>query len=157
MHSNTARTNNAASANTQWTNQWVELDYSRTANLNGTDNICFAFKSVEGFSKISTYVGNTSTDGPFVYTGFRPAWIMVKRYTSTGSWVIVDIARDSVGNPLTSALLANDETFTESTGYLIDACSNGFKIRNSGTAQNGGGTFLYMAFAEHPFKYANAR
>lgn len=121
-----------------------------------SNNIAYCFHSVEGFSKFGTYIGNGSTNGPFVYTGFRPAFIMVKRQNSTGSFVIVDTARDAV-SPLDSALLANDASFTESSGYTIYACVNGFKIKNSGTGQNASGTYVYMAFAGQPFKYANAR
>ena len=120
-----------------------------------SNNIAYCFHSVEGFSKFGTYIGNGSTNGPFVYTGFRPAFIMVKRQNSTGSFVIVDTARDAV-SPLDSALLANDASFTESSGYTIYACVNGFKIKNSGTGQNASGTYVYMAFAGQPFKYANA-
>jgi hypothetical protein len=161
LNTNAARTSNAASANTQWTNQWVELDYSRTANLNGTDNICFAFRSVEGFSKIGTYVGNESaTAGPFTYTGFKPAWVMVKNISTTGSWVIHDNKRTPNNSFTTASGLSADVTTAESTDTTLraDFLSNGFVMYSgSNSYNNSGSTYLYMAFAENPFKYSNAR
>ena len=161
LDTNAARISNAASTNTQWTNQWVELDYSRSANLNGTDNICFAFRSVEGFSKIGKYYGNESaTAGNFVYTGFKPAWIMVKNITSTGNWVIHDNTR-TPGNSFTSASgLFPDVNNAEGTDTTLraDFFSNGFVMYSgSNSYNNTDNAYLYMAFAEQPFKYANAR
>ena len=127
-------------------------------NGSGENLISYCFANKEGYSKFGSYIGNSSFK-PFVYTGFRPAWVMIKRAitSSTGSWVIVDSER-AEHNPETDALLANS-TIAESTGYLnMDLLSNGFKLRDSGgTTNTSGDTYIYMAFAEQPFKYSNAR
>jgi hypothetical protein len=130
--------------------------------VNGANNqyIAYAFHSVEGFSKIGTYVGNGSTNGPFVYTGtgFKPAFVMIKRTDSTQNWPIVDTSRDTynIANKRLFANLSNAED-TGITNYL-DLLSNGFKCRDGNVSYNAlGGTYIYMAFAEHPFKYATGR
>ena len=112
--------------------------------------VAYCWHSVDGFSKFGSYTGNNSTDGPFIYTGFKPAWIMVKRTDTTGSWAITDTTRDPF-NPTDKGLVP-DSTGAEGTGYTLDHLSNGFKLRLTGTAYNAsGGTYIYMAFAEHPF------
>ena len=117
--------------------------------------IAYCFHSVEGYSKISSYTGNGSADGPFVYTGFRPAFILAKN-TSTQDWVVYDNSRDpdnSVGN-----YLLPNTSGAESSYVNYDFLSNGFKLRDAGGSLNiNGHTYIYMAFAEMPFKYANAR
>ena len=93
-----------------------------------------------------------------VYTGFRPAWVMVKRSDSTGNWYMWDDVRHP-GNDVDNVLYA-DLSNAESVGssYGVDFLSNGFKVRHSGTDINAsGGNFIYLAFAEQPFKYSNAR
>lgn len=121
--------------------------------------ITYVFAEVEGFSKFGSYVGNGSADGPFVYCGFRPAWVMVKRSSSTGAWLIKDIEREYTYS--TSTELAANYSNAEGAidvNYKFDSVSNGFKLRNSGADYNGSGsTYIYMAFAENPFKYSNAR
>jgi len=121
--------------------------------------IAYCFHSVPGFSRVASYVGNANADGPFVFTGFRPAWLMVKRSDSTGWWGISDSARSSY-NEIANTLAAN-ETYSESTltsDLNLDFLSNGFKIRDTDGYYNAsGGTYIYLAFAEDPFKYANAR
>ena len=122
------------------------------------DYIAYCFAEVEGYSKFGSYTGNGSTDGPFVYCGFRPAFVMVKPTSRTGRWRIKDTTRD-VFNVMERRLDASstDAEATGSTEY-IDFTSNGFKIRTSEGQFNGSGeTNIYMAFAENPFKYANAR
>ena len=120
------------------------------ATLSNRDAVAYLWHGVDGFSKFGKYTGNGSTDGPFVYTGFKPAWIMVKRINTTGSWAITDIARDPF-NPTDKGLVP-DSSGAEGTGYTLDHLSNGFKLRLSGTAYNASGsTYIYMAFAEHPF------
>ena len=114
--------------------------------------VAYCFAEVEGFSKFGKYTGNGSADGPFVWCGFRPAWVMTKKVNSTGNWYMNDSAR-SPANPTSSfganlyADLANAES-----GNGMDILSNGFKIRNTDSSQNtSGGTYIFMAFAEHPF------
>jgi hypothetical protein len=120
--------------------------------------IAYCWHSVEGYSKIGTYVGNGDNDGPFVYTGFRPAYILIRRYDSGNSWIIQDDAR-SPYNTVKAWLNADDAT-VEYTGWTgLDMNSNGFKPRDgsANTMNASGGDYLFMAFAETPFKTANAR
>ena len=120
----------------------------------GVDLICYCFHSVEGYSKFGSYIGNGANDGPFVYTGFRPAFVMIKRTDSTGGWSMADSARPEY-NPAV-ALQAN--TAVVEFGSDLDITSNGFKVRTTWVERNAsGGTYIYMAFAESPFKYSNAR
>ena len=133
-----------------------------TANMinKTSDNfIAYCFANKEGYSKFGSYTGNGSTNGTFVYTGFRPAFVMVKRTNSTGSWQILDTTR-STFNVMRDVIYANltnaEAQFGSGTGR--DFLSNGFKLRNTSTSENASGsTYIYMAFAEQPFKYSNAR
>jgi hypothetical protein len=125
-----------------------------------TDNyVAYCFAEIAGYSKFSSYVGNGSADGPFVYTGFRPAFILTKDNTTDSFWwEMVDSARSSY-NPSNKTLYANayDAEYT-SSGYDKDLLSNGFKIRGTNDGQNtSGSTYIFAAFAESPFKYARAR
>ena len=124
--------------------------------LTGRTGVAYCFAEVEGFSKFGKYTGNGISDGPFIYTGFRPAFVMVKRTNSTGNWLIQN--SKALGyNPSNSELYAN-LTNTETTADRADFLSNGFKVRINSTENNAlGSTYIYMAFAENPFKYANAR
>ena len=128
-------------------------------NASSTTAIADCFAEKEGYSKFGSYTGNGSTDGPFVYTGFRPAFIMTKRTDTSGNWwEMVDTAREPV-NPSDQTLYANvtDAEYTNSV-YNKDLLSNGFKMRGTNGGHNAsGGTYIYMAFAEQPFKYSNAR
>ena len=124
------------------------------------DIIAYCFHSVDGFSKVGSYVGNYNVNGPFVYTGFRPAFIIIKSTVTTGySWYMMDSTRTAYNG--SQAWLSPDQTNTEdtSTGEEVDILSNGFKIRTNWTRLNDSGspTYIYLAFAENPFKYANAR
>ena len=120
----------------------------------------YCFSEVAGFSKFGSYTGNGSTDGTFVYTGFRPAWIMVKRRDSTGNWAINDIKRDINTQYGNDASLYANTTGSETTSSSLNAdlLSNGFKLRSDNSSYNGsGGNYIYLAFAESPFKYSRAR
>ena len=132
--------------------------FSNVTFSGSTSNVAYCFHSVEGFSKIGAYLDNGSSLGPIIYTGFRPAWVMVKRVNGTENWYINDTTR-STHNPLTNATLYANLHAAEGTGHSIDYLSNGFRIANNNTAYNGSntGSYLYIAFAEMPFKYANAR
>jgi hypothetical protein len=133
-----------------------------TANryrANGPYNyIAYAFHSVEGYSKVGSYTGNGSTDGTFVHCGFRPAFVILKRTDSSGfNWVLSDGVRDP-DNAVEKYLHPSTSDQELSGSRDIDFLSNGIKIRNSNTTWNAsGGTYIYIAFAEHPFKYSNAR
>ena len=122
---------------------------------NGDRFVCYAWHSVEGYSKFGSYEGNNNADGTFVYLGFKPAWVMIKNVDATGNWQILDNKRNTV-NPANDFLRANS-TAAESSNYDVDFLSNGIKLRNTDQDYNTAHTFFYMAFAEMPFKYANAR
>ena len=124
------------------------------------DCVAYCFADVEGYSKFGSYTGNGSADGPFVYTGFRPAYVMMKCSSDAGGWYPLDATRD-IDNPTVLYLAANSsnaEGDSSASGYSVDFLSNGFKQKGSGTEFNGSGrTFIYMAFAENPFKNSLAR
>lgn len=129
--------------------------------VNGYYNyIMYAWHSVAGYSAFGSYTGNGSTDGPFVFTGFKPAWVMIKRYDTSGyHWMIYDNERNTY-NPIDKKLYANDSTNTVTASDLdIDFLSNGFKVRGNSLGLNSTGSFIYAAFAEMPFRYSatNAR
>jgi len=121
--------------------------------------VAYCFAQVAGYSAFGSYTGNGSTDGTFIYTGFRPKFILIKRSDSGAeSWYLYDTVRDTY-NVMQNTLQPNQSN-AEAGGSAryLDALSNGFKIRTTDGAFNGsGGTYIYMAFAENPFKYANAR
>lgn len=129
-------------------------------NSLGQSYIAYLWAEVPGFSKFGSWAGNSDTNGPFIYTGFRPRWIMTKRYTSTGNWLLLDTLRNQSND--TTATLAANLTDAEGTGaggnWGFDILSNGFKIRGLNSEINTSGqSYIYAAFAESPFKYANAR
>jgi len=129
-------------------------------NSNGNNLIAYCFAPVEGYSAFGSYTGNGSADGPFVYTGFRPAWLLIKVTDYAGeSWVMKDSSRGTY-NPNDPNLYA-DQTIGEQTGSTsryTDFLSNGFKLRGNELSVNGSGyTYLYACFSENPFKYARAR
>lgn len=132
---------------------------SGVINGGGSTFVSYCWSEVAGFSKFGSYIGNGSTDGPFVYLGFRPRFVMIKRTDGgTANWYVLDSAR-STYNLATNMLfpnLSSGETTTAEDNQ--DFLSNGFKVRTSNQESNiNGGTYIYMAFAENPFKYANAR
>jgi hypothetical protein len=143
MFNNTSPTSNVFTVGTDtWTN-----------NSGGT-YVAYCWAQVAGFSQFGSYTGNGSADGPFIYTGFRPKYILIKKTSDVQSWVIDDASR-SPYNVTTEYLLA-DTAGAAGNVTLYDFLSNGFKFR--GTSQNdSGATFVYACFAENPFKYANAR
>ena len=128
-------------------------------NGSGVTYVSYCFAEVEGYSKFGSVIGNGSTDGAFVYTGFRPAWIMVKCTTTTNDWFIYDIVRDTsnVVENILAPNLSNAESGVNTSVRNLDILSNGFKARGSDGFNLSGQTHIYMAFAEQPFKFANAR
>ena len=142
------------------TSNVFSLGTSSWNNTSGNDIIAYCFHSVDGYSKIGQYIGNNSVNGPFVYTGFKPAFIIIKSAVTTGySWYMMDSTRTAYNG--SQAWLSPDQTLQEdtSTGENVDILSNGFKIRTNWTRLNDSGSprYIYIAFAENPFKYANAR
>ena len=130
---------------------------NESANGNGEKCVAYAFAPVSGYSSFGSYTGNGSADGPFVYTGFRPKYIMYKGSSIAGSWDIRDTSR-STYNTDDLELYANLSQAEASSAVYIDVLSNGFKIRNSNASYNGSGaTYIYAAFAESPFQFSRAR
>ena len=129
----------------------ITTDGSGDSNPNGGTVVSYCFHSVKGYSKIGRYTGNGNADGAFVYTGFKPAWIMIKQTDGTGSWAIHDTKRGTI-NPIDEDLFANLNSAESDNDIEKDILSNGFKLRASHSAVNGNGnSYIYMAFAEHPF------
>ena len=134
-----------------------------SSNKDGVTYVMYCFAEIDGYSKFGRYTGNgeTSANGTFVFLGFRPQWVMIKRTDSTSGWLIWDYKR-TTRNPADDYMTANDDD-QEQTGantQRIDFLSNGFKAVNTATSNtiNGSGTtHIYMAFAEQPFKFSNAR
>jgi len=127
-------------------------------NKSSSNMIAYCFAEKTGYSKIGSYVGNGSTDGTFVYTGFKPAWLLIKMTTTSGDrWIMLDSKRDTF-NVSNKAIYADDsqDENPSTTEQGLDILSNGFKIRNSGTKTNtSGSTYIYMAFAEAPLVGSN--
>jgi hypothetical protein len=152
-----------ASASTVWnsaipTASAVNLGTDAGTNGSAVNYISYCFSEIEGYSKFGSYTGNGSADGPFVWCGFRPRWVMIKRADSSvsGFWTIFDSARET-SNVMGSRLWANVSDQESSDPPRIDFVSNGYKIRTVGDPNTSSGTFIFAAFAESPFKYARAR
>jgi hypothetical protein len=125
-------------------------------NYSGGSYVAYCWAEIAGFSKFGSYVGNGSTDGTFVYLGFRPKYILLKG-TNVTQWIVEDASR-SPNNVSTIALFPNLADAEQTNRSYIDFLSNGFKLRDSNADSNASGvTYIYMAFAENPFKNANAR
>ena len=160
LNANNAKSSSSADFwnSTAPTTSVVSVGDDNSSNKNGTTYVMYCFAEIEGYSKFGTYEGNGNADGTLVYTGFRPAWIMFKRTDSADNWAIFDVVRDTF-NPLDSYLYA-DSSASEATfsTALVDYLSNGFKWRGAvNFGNNSSGTYIYMAFAEQPFKFSNAR
>ena len=138
--------------NTEPTSTLITLGSDREVNQSSATYVAYCFSEVEGYSKFGNYAGNSSTDGVFVYTGFRPAFVMCKN-TQGGSWFLHDTTRMPY-NPAPNELLANS-SLAEGSSYPLDILSNGFKWRSASGEVNTGPFYIYMAFAEHPFGGAN--
>ena len=130
----------------------VSIGTGGWVNDNTKTYVMYAFAEVAGFSKFGAYVGNGDADGPFAYTGFKPAMVIVKPNTRTDNWVIWDNKRDT--HNLTAQYLTLDTTNIEYTATvrIIDILSNGFKVKNGhNSINNSGDTYAYIAFADKPF------
>jgi hypothetical protein len=134
----------------------ADKDYN---NVSTATYVNYCWAEIAGYSKFGSYTGNSSDNGPFIYTGFRPKFVMIKVTSTTNGWIIIDAARNAF-NVAKLNVNASDSAAenTASTGAWLDFTSNGFKIRNgSDSAINTGQTYIYACFAESPFKYASAR
>ena len=152
---------NTTAALSTSSNYWNDTAPTNSVFTSGANNVsntfvAYCFAPVAGYSAFGSYSGNGSTDGPFVFTGFRPRWILIKRIGAAASWVLHDTER-STYNVSGAELLPNDSG-AEYTYTRLDFLSNGFKARTTEAASNtSGNTYVYAAFAEHPFKTARAR
>jgi hypothetical protein len=143
--------------NTAPTSSVVNIGTHGGTNTSGGTYVAYSFANTEGYLKAGSYVGNNSTDGPMVFTGHKPAFVMIKCSSGAGtSWVMYDGERDTY-NAVTRNLFANTSA-AEATSYAIDFLSNGFKIRSLTSNLNDSGlTYIYLSFASSPLKFANAR
>ena len=129
---------------------------SNGSNGSSDDMIAYCFSEVAGYSKFGSYTGNGNADGTFVFTGFRPAFLIIKRTDSAKNWFIHDNKREGYNpqNDYVSANISDAETNVTD----LDLLSNGFKLKSTGLGHNAsGGTYIYLAFSESPFKNARAR
>jgi len=124
-----------------------------STNASSDDFIAYCFAEKKGYSKFGSYLGNGNANGTFVYTGFKPAWIMIKRSSHSGtSWEIRDNKRQPFPDGNAKRLFADDASAESSNNEAVEKLSNGFKIRSTGGGHNtSGNTYIYMAFAENPF------
>jgi len=145
-----ADTSSAVWGNVAPTSSVFTVSTNAAVNYSGNNMLFYAFANKQGYSKFGKYVGNGNANGTFVYTGFKPEFVIVKRSDSANNWIITDNARGINGaNPRLYADLADAEG---SAADYIDHLSNGFKIRTSaGSMNTNGGSYIYMAFAENPF------
>lgn len=149
----------STSTNTVWngtqpTSSVFSVGTDAGTNGSGNAEIAYCWTPIAGYSSFGSYTGNGSADGPFVYLGFRPKFVLYKRVYSAGSWGILDSARNP-NNPTGKYLYPNasDAEFNGDSSYPFDFLSNGFKIRHTGASENASGSlYIYAAFAENPFK-----
>ena len=128
------------------------VNYSSSANY-----VAYCFSEISGYSKFGSYTGNGSTDGPFVYLGFRPRWILIKRTDAAGNfWNIIDTSRNTYN--VSGSVVYPNSNAAEAVFSFLDILSNGIKIRSiSSDFNTSSGTYIYAAFAENPFNYSLAR
>jgi hypothetical protein len=152
--------NNVVWNDTAPTTTVFSLGTGAAVNTNTGTYVAYCFAPVAGYSAFGSYTGNGSADGPFVFTNFRPRYLMVKEASGTsaasGNWVIHDAVRDTYN--VCGLRLVADNSYAEGTVNAFDFLSNGFKLRTTDVGRNeSGGTYIYMALAENPFKYSLGR
>jgi len=151
---------NAETAASEWNSTTpdsvnIRLGDGTHINSSGNTFIAYCFTPIQGFSSMGTYKGNGSSNGAFIYTGFKPAFVITKKASATDNWILLDNKRDAAPNPHKLALFPN-LTNVEAGDYLTDFLSNGFKIRSStGSLNTSGGDYIYIAFAEAPLVGSN--
>jgi hypothetical protein len=139
-----------------WSTRATSTTISSFTGTAGLTYVAYCFAPVAGYSSFGSYTGNGSTDGPFVYTGFRPRWILIKQTNTGRDWRIYDTSRNAYN--LVDLELYPNAPNAEATANGMDLLSNGFKFRSSGVGVNtSGGTYIYAAFASHPLATARAR
>ena len=149
----------ASSSSTYWggsapTTTVMGVGSDNSSNKNGTTYVMYCFAEIDGYSRFGTYSGNSSADGTYVFTGFRPAMVIFKA-THSDSWVIADNKRDP-DNQVNGQLFPDLSNAESTSNAICDFLSNGFKLRRNAGSINQN-TYIYMAFAEQPFKFSNAR
>ena len=128
------------------------------ANESGVGNVAYCWTPIAGYSAFSSYLGNGANDGPFIYTGFRPKFIVIKNTSAISQWRPWDTTRDSYNITANHGLYLNNPLAEFSGENFLDIVSNGFKIRSLNAGVNNvSETYIYMAFAENPFKNSLAR
>jgi len=145
--------------NTAPTSSVFSVGTGNDTNGNGNNLVAYLFAEVAGFSKFGSYTGNGSADGPFVFCGFRPRWVLIKNASASEQWYLVDTARD-LSNPSGLHLYPNlsNAEFSPASSFPIDILSNGFKVRTASAGwSTNGQTYIYACFAENPFKNSLAR
>ena len=142
-----------ATSNDIWGGEPTSTTFSVSSSLIDSANyVAYCFAEKKGYSKFGSYTGNGNADGTFVYTGFKPAWVMVKPTDAADNWVMFDNKRLGFNSSTSPYNFYANKAFAETTDTgQLDLLSNGFKIRNSGNTVNRTSTFIYMAFAENPF------
>jgi len=145
----------AAWNNTSPTSSVFTIGNASFVNVNGATHVAYCWTPIAGFSAFGSYTGNGSADGPFIYTGFQPKWVLIKASSTTSQWVLWDTARNTYN--VTNSILYPNLSAAEAS-FSIDILSNGFKFRESGGAGNDSGvTYIYAAFATSPFRNSLAR
>jgi hypothetical protein len=155
----TFSTDSATTNSGSWNNTSPTSSVFTSGSYFSTNSmVAYCWAEVPGYSRFGSYTGNGSADGPFIYCGFRPKYVLIKRTDSNAAgpdWYVFDAARNTYNDGAFTNMYINTSN-VESTGWPIDFVSNGFKIRYAG-ATNYAGLHIFAAFAESPFKYARAR
>ena len=156
FNSNEAFAENTSVWNAEPTTDVINIGNAGTStNGSGADYVCYAWHGVDGYSRFSTYTGNGNADGPFIFTGFRPKLVYLKKSSGATAWNVF-YSPPKTFNSSANAYLTWDTTDVEANGVPVDFLSNGFKIRSSGTGVNeNGGDFVYGAWGDVPLKYNN--
>ena len=132
----------------------ISVEQNDVMNKNSSNHIMYSWRSIQGYSKFGRYTANNNADGPFIYTGFTPKMVVIKKATAVGEWHVLDTEREQGGNPIDKDLYWSGNYTEGGSAQYTDFLSNGFKLRNAHTGTNGENTseeFMYMAWAEHPF------
>ena len=149
---NTGRFNNTSPTSSVFS---LGVNGATAVNGNGNSIIAYCFAEKQGYSKFGSYVGNGSTDGTFIYTGFKPAFVLIKKSSGSASWMMYDNARDP-DNVAGNYLYANESAAAQTASQGMDFLSNGIKMTNTfGDANESGQTYIYLAFAENPLVGTN--
>ena len=157
LNTTAAKEDNASAWNdTSPTSSVFSVGTNTNVNQNGDTMIAYVFAEKSGFSKFGKYVGNGNADGQFIYTGFKPAWLMLKQ-TGTQGWFLVDNKRPAALNPIDGSLHPNSNAAEDtSSDFFVDFLANGFKLRDSDAQLNGNNNdYIYAAFAAEPLVSSN--